>query len=109
METVTSLSDQSFASFVASETPTIIDFWAEWCGPCKMLSPVVEELASELSGKINFGKINVDDNPQTATQFAIMSIPTLLVFKGGQVVRQLVGYMPKRQLYAKIEDLLPQD
>jgi len=71
-----------------------------------MLSPIVEELAADLSGQLKVGKLNVDDNPKTATQFGIMSIPTLLVFQGGQVVRQIVGYMPKRQLHAKIADLL---
>lgn len=108
MSTVHEVNDESFASFINSEQPVLIDFWAAWCGPCKMLSPIVEELANDLAGKLKVGKLNVDDSPKTASQFGIMSIPTLLVFQGGEVVRQIVGYMPKRQLSAKIEDLLPQ-
>ena len=106
---VTEVTDQTFATFISGDEPVMIDFWAEWCGPCKMLSPVVAELAGELTGKLKVGKLNVDENPNTASQFSIMSIPTLLVFQKGQVVRQLVGYMPKRQLFSKIEDLVPQD
>lgn len=106
MSTVHEVDDSNFSTFLKSDEPVLIDFWAAWCGPCKMLSPIVEELAADLSGQLKVGKLNVDDNPKTATQFGIMSIPTLLVFQGGQVVRQIVGYMPKRQLHAKIADLL---
>jgi len=102
---VQEVTDQSFSSFIQGEQPVLIDFWASWCGPCKMLSPIVEELAGDLKGKLKAGKLNVDDNPQTASQFGIMSIPTLLVFKRGAVVRQIVGYMPKAQLNAKLSDL----
>ncbi len=108
MPSVQEVTDQSFKQFVEGETPVLIDFWAAWCGPCKMLSPVVEDLASELGPRLKAGKLDVDDNPQTAREFGIMSIPTLLVFKGGKVVRQIVGYMPKKQLYDKLADLLPQ-
>ncbi|MCY0901858.1 MAG: thioredoxin [Firmicutes bacterium] len=106
MSAVHEVSDETFSGFIAGDQPVLIDFWAAWCGPCKMLSPVVEELAGDLTGKLKVGKLNVDDNPKTASQFGIMSIPTLLVFQGGEVVRQIVGYMPKRQLQAKIDDLL---
>ena len=108
MAAVHEVTDQSFKQFVEGDTPVLVDFWAEWCGPCKMLSPVVEELAAELSPRLKAGKLNVDDNPQTARELGIMSIPTLLIFQGGQVVRQIVGYMPKKQLHDKIADLLPQ-
>lgn len=106
MPNVQIVNDISFASFIKSEKPVMIDFWAVWCGPCKMLSPVVEEIAGELAGRMSFGKLNVDENPQTASKYGIMSIPTLLVFKEGKVVRQIVGYMPKKQLLAKITDLI---
>ena len=104
---VTEVSDQTFAAFIQSEQPVLIDFWATWCAPCRMLSPVVVELAEELQGKLVVGKLNVDDNPRTAAQYGIMSIPTLLIFQKGEVVRQVVGFLPKRQLQAKLADLLP--
>ena len=107
MAIVQEVTDQTFAAFIQAEQPALIDFWAEWCTPCKMLSPVVEELAGELRGKLVVGRLNVDDNPRTAAHYGIMSIPTLLVFQGGEVVRQIVGFLPKRQLQAKLADLLP--
>ncbi len=103
---VQDVTDQNFASFIQGDTPVMIDFWAAWCGPCKLLSPIVDELGRDLQGKLKVGKLNVDENPQTASKFGIMSIPTLLVFKNGQAVRQIVGYMPKAQLQARIADLL---
>lgn len=84
--------------------PTIvIDCWAPWCGPCRMIGPIIEELAKEMQGKIVFGKLNVDENPQTSMKYRIMSIPTLLVFKNGGLVDQLIGAMPKEMLMQKLK------
>ncbi|UOF88794.1 thioredoxin [Fodinisporobacter ferrooxydans] len=103
---VKTITDQDFEQSVQGNTPVLVDFWAAWCGPCKMLSPIVDEVSDELSGQLVVGKLNVDENPQTAQKYGIMSIPTLLVFKNGQVVKQLVGYMSKNDLKAKLADVL---
>ncbi len=86
-----------------SATPVLVDFWADWCGPCKMIAPVLEEVAEELAGKLKVLKVNVDESQDLAGQFGIMSIPTLLLFKNGKVVKQLVGAMGKAQIVNKIE------
>jgi len=83
----------------------VVDCWAPWCGPCRMVAPVIEELASEMQGKIVFGKLNVDENPATSAKHQIMSIPTLLVFKNGSLVDRLVGAYPKEELKKKLETL----
>lgn len=87
--------DDSFSDLVQQNGVTLVDFWAPWCGPCRRLNPVIEELSGEMSDKVQFVKLNTDENPETAARFGIMSIPTLLVFKGGEKVDQLVGAHPK--------------
>ena len=89
-------SDSDFAQEVlASDVPVMVDFYADWCGPCRMVAPIVEELAGEYAGKVKIGKINVDENPNTAKQYNVMSIPTILFIKGGKVVDQVIGALPK--------------
>jgi len=86
-----------------SELTVLVDFWAAWCGPCKAVAPTIEELEKEYQGKIKFGKVNVDDNPKTTNQYGIMSIPTLMFFKNGKVMDQVVGALSKAELKKKIE------
>lgn len=100
---VTHLSGDSFKSTVASSaTPVLVDFWAPWCGPCKAIAPILEELAVELDGKLKIVKVNIDENNEIATEYNIRAIPTMLVFKGGKVVDQIVGMTPKAALKAKL-------
>lgn len=97
------ISDNSFESEVAkSETPVLVDFWAEWCGPCRMIAPVLEGLADEYSGSLKIAKLDVDQNPKTMMKFEVQSIPTLILFKDGEPVERLVGYMPKDRLLSRI-------
>lgn len=91
---------------LGSEQPVLVDFWAEWCGPCRMIGPLVEELSTEYEGKASIGKLNVDENPGVASKYGIRSIPTLLVFKGGEVVDKIVGAVPKTMLAQKINNQL---
>ena len=96
---VAKVSDTSFDSDVLkSNEPVLVDFWAEWCGPCRMVAPVLEEVAGELQGKLKIVKLNVDENPQTASKYGIMSIPTLMIFKNGELASRQVGAAPKQKL-----------
>ncbi len=99
---ITHLTAANFKDTIASPTPVLVDFWAPWCGPCKMIAPVLEELATELAGKLTICKVNVDDHGDLAAQYGIRAIPTMLLFKGGQLVEQFVGMMDKASLKAKI-------
>ncbi|MEY8001656.1 thioredoxin [Clostridium sp. Mt-5] len=93
---VEEIKDSDFSNSIeGSSTPVVVDFWASWCGPCKMLSPVIEEVSDELQGKAKFFKLNVDENPVTAAQFKIVSIPTVMVFKDGNMVDKFIGFRPK--------------
>lgn len=97
------MTDANFDEVINSDKPVLVDFWAEWCGPCKMIGPVVEELAGDYDGKAVIAKLNVDENPQTTAKFGVRSIPTLLVFKKGQIVDKQVGAVPKAVLAQKLE------
>jgi thioredoxin 1 len=91
----------------SSSTPILVDFWAEWCGPCKMIAPILAEIAGEKSGNLTVAKLNVDDHGDIAGRFNVMSIPTMLLFKDGEVVKQMVGAMPKARLLQEISEFLP--
>jgi thioredoxin 1 len=98
------VNEQSFDQEVLkAETPVLVDFWAEWCGPCRMVAPIVEDFAREYAGKLKVAKVDVDDNQNLAMRYNIMSIPTLGVFKGGQLVERIVGYMPKPVLKQRLD------
>jgi len=105
-ENIVTLTDANFEPEVLkSSTPVLVDFWAEWCGPCKMLSPLIDELATEYAGKVKIGKVNIDEHQGVAAQFRINSIPTLLFFKNGQVVDQVIGMKSKKDFKAKLDQL----
>jgi thioredoxin 1 len=106
-ENIVTLSDATFDEHVkSSDVPVLVDFWAEWCGPCKMISPVLEEIAAEQAGKIQIGKLNIDDNLEVTRRFDVLSIPTLILFKDGQPEVRLIGAKPKGQLLQEIEAYL---
>ena len=97
------ITDANFDEITSTDKPVLVDFWAEWCGPCRMIGPVVEELAGEYEGKAVIGKVDVDRNPQISAKFGIRSIPTLLVLKGGQIVDKQVGAVAKQVLASKLD------
>lgn len=101
------LNDGNFESEVLkSDLPVLVDFWATWCGPCRMVGPIVEEIAKDYEGKLKVGKLNVDDNSQTAIQYGIMSIPSLFFFKGGKVVDQIIGAVTKQHFVERINKVI---
>jgi thioredoxin 1 len=102
-EKIANLTTADFqATVTASTTPILVDFWAPWCGPCKAIAPILEELATEFDGKVKIAKVNIDDNDAIAAEYGIRAIPTMLLFKGGKVAEQIVGMMPKAALKAKL-------
>jgi thioredoxin 1 len=106
-EGITTLTDATFDEEIAGASePIVVDFWAEWCGPCKMIAPVLEEIASEHAGKVRIAKLNIDDNPGAARRYDVMSIPTLIVFKDGQPAKRLVGAKPKGALLEELSDFI---
>ncbi len=106
-ENLSEFTDQDFdAEVLASEQPVLVDFWAEWCGPCHMIAPIMEEVANEYKGKVRVGKVNVDENPSISAKYGIRSIPSILLFKGGQVSQQIVGAVPKEHLTSMLDQAL---
>ena len=104
---VTDVSDQSFENeVIKSSLPVLLDLWAPWCGPCRMVAPVIDGLAEKYNGKVKFCRLNVDENPQTAAKYRVMSIPTLMFFKNGEAVDTVIGAVPERTLQPKINALL---
>jgi thioredoxin 1 len=106
-EGINTLSDSTFDELIgASDAPVLVDFWAEWCGPCKMIAPILEEIAGEQAGKVQIAKVNVDDHPDLAMRFDVMSIPTLILFKDGQAQKRLIGAKGKGQLLEELSEYL---
>ena len=107
MADITAVTDANFqAEVVESDTPVLVDFWAPWCGPCRMVAPVLEEIAGEKGDALKIVKLNVDENQQTAAQFEVLSIPTMILFKAGEPVKKVIGAYPKRRLEAELEPVL---
>ena len=107
MANVSAVSDANFqAEVIESETPVLVDFWAPWCGPCRVVAPVLEEIALERGDDLRIVKLNVEENQQTAASYEVLSIPTLILFKGGQPVKKIIGAYPKKKLEAELEPAL---
>ena len=100
------LTDAIFDEFIKSEKTSVVDFWADWCGPCKMVGPIFEELSEELAGKLEFGKLDITANPKTPTKFGVASIPTFIIFKNGEKIGELHGAMVKEDFKAKLEEFI---
>jgi thioredoxin 1 len=106
-ENIAQVDQASFkATVLDSKTPVLVDFWAPWCGPCRAVAPVVDDLAKEYSGKAGFAKVNVDEAPQLAGQYGVMSIPTIIIFKGGKPAEQVIGFKPKDELKRLLDKVL---
>lgn len=103
---VIELNQENFDGFLSDNDVIVVDFWANWCGPCKMLSPVIEELANDYEGKVVFGKVNVDDNPELSEKFEIMSIPAVYIYKAGKVSQKIIGFRQKTQISSIIDEVL---
>ena len=97
------ITDAVFDTEIRGDTPVLVDFWAEWCGPCRMVAPVLEQIAAEQAGKLKIVKLNVDENQQVPMQFGVTGIPTMILFKDGQMLERIVGFMPKPQLLKRLE------
>lgn len=106
MANLVEFTDDNFSTeVIESSDPVLVDFWAPWCGPCRQLTPVIEELAGENEGSVKIGKVNIDENPQSAHEYGVQSIPTLIIFKGGQPVERFVGGQPKVRLQQALDEI----
>ena len=105
-ENTMTATDAAFNDLINGDKPVLVDFWAEWCGPCRMVGPIVEEIAGEYASKISVAKLNVDENPQTAMQYDVMSIPTMIVYQDGVEKKRIVGARPKQALLAELDEFI---